>query len=80
MNPRDPNLAQLELIAQVLGSLREELVFGGGCAVGLLMSDPAASPARVTYEVDLVVEVALLPECMNEVAKRLRRIASLNGG
>ena len=45
---RDPNLAQVELIAHVLGSLREELVFFGGCAVGLLMTDPAASPARVT--------------------------------
>lgn len=62
MNPRDPNLAQVELIAQMLGSLREELVFVGGCAVGLLMTDPAASPARV-----------------KEVAKRLRRITSLNG-
>ncbi|MBX3675958.1 MAG: hypothetical protein KF853_02940 [Rhodocyclaceae bacterium] len=61
MNPRDPNLAQVELIAHVLGSLREELVFVGGCAVGLLMTDPAASPARVTYDVDLVVEVASLP-------------------
>lgn len=48
MNPRDPNLAQVELIAQVLGSLREEFVFVGGCAVGLLMTDPAASPARTT--------------------------------
>ncbi|MBZ0126506.1 MAG: hypothetical protein K8F32_09065 [Rhodocyclaceae bacterium] len=61
MNPRDPNLAQVELIAHVLGSLREELVFVGGCAAGLLMTDPAASPARVTYDVDLVVEVASLP-------------------
>ena len=68
MSPRDPNLAQVELIAHVLGSLREELVFVGGCAVGLLMTDPAASPARVTYDVDLVVEVASLlsmPEFMN---------------
>lgn len=79
MNPRDPNLAQVELIAHVLGSLREELVFVGGCAVGLLMTDPAASPARVTYDVDLVVEVASLPERVEEVAARLRRIASLNG-
>lgn len=60
LNPRDPNLAQVELIAQVLGALREELVFVGGCAAGLLMSDPAATAARVTYDVDLVVEVAAL--------------------
>jgi len=59
-NPRDPNLAQVELIAHVLGALREELVFVGGCAAGLLMSDPAATAARVTYDVDLVAEVAAL--------------------
>lgn len=58
--PRDPNLAKVELIAHVLGPLREELVFVGGCAAGLLMSDPAATVARVTYDVDLVVEVAAL--------------------
>ncbi|MBE7423299.1 MAG: hypothetical protein HS110_12850 [Zoogloeaceae bacterium] len=60
MNPRDPNLAKVELIAHVLGALREDLVFVGGCAVGLLMTDPAAAPARVTYDVDMVVEVATL--------------------
>lgn len=59
-NPRDPNLAKVELIAHVLGPLREKLVFVGGCAAGLLMSDPAATVARVTYDVDLVAEVAAL--------------------
>lgn len=62
MNPQDPNLAKVELIAHVLGALREDLVFVGGCAVGLLMSDPAAASARVTYDVDLVVEVATLQD------------------
>ena len=44
----DPNLAQVELIAAALGSLRERLVLVGGCAVGLLFTDRAAAPARVT--------------------------------
>ncbi|MDO8934034.1 MAG: hypothetical protein Q7U97_16705 [Rhodocyclaceae bacterium] len=60
MNRQDPNLAKVELIAAALGSLRDELVFVGGCAAGLLMTDPGAAPARVTYDVDLVVEVAAL--------------------
>ena len=60
MNRQDPNLAKVELIAHVLGPLRDELVFVGGCAAGLLMTDPAATMARVTYDVDLVVEVAAL--------------------
>ncbi len=60
MNRQDPNLAKVELIAHVLGPLRDELVFVGGCAAGLLMTDAAATMARVTYDVDLVVEVAAL--------------------
>ena len=60
MNPQDPNLAKVELIAHALGALRDELVFAGGCAAGLLMTDPATAAARVTYDVDLVAEVAAL--------------------
>ena len=60
MMANDPNVAKVELIAKALGALRERLVLVGGCAVGLLITDSAAAPARVTYDVDLVVEVAAL--------------------
>lgn len=60
MRPLDPNLARVELIARALGDLRSELVFVGGCAAGLLMSGPATPAARVTYDVDLVAQVAAL--------------------
>lgn len=56
----DPNVAKVELIASALGSLRERLVLVGGCATGLLFTDAAAAPARVTYDVDLLAEVAAL--------------------
>jgi hypothetical protein len=36
---QDPNLAKIELIASALGPLRDQLVFVGGCAVGLLITD-----------------------------------------
>lgn len=48
MRMQHPNLAKLELVAHALGPLREQLVFVGGCAVDLLLTDPAAAPARVT--------------------------------
>jgi hypothetical protein len=57
---QDPNLAKVELIAAALGPLLERLVFVGGCAVGLLITDPAAAPVRVTFDVDLVARVAAL--------------------
>lgn len=56
----DPNVAKVELIAAALGVLRERLVLVGGCAAGLLLTDPGAAPARVTYDVDLLAEVAAL--------------------
>lgn len=60
MKPRHPNVAKLELVAGALGDLREQLLFVGGCAVDLLLTDTAAAPSRVTYDVDLVAQVAAL--------------------
>jgi predicted nucleotidyltransferase len=60
MNSHDPNIAKVELVAHAIGTLCEELVFVGGCAAGLLITDEAAAPVRVTYDVDLVVEVTAL--------------------
>lgn len=60
MRARFPNIASVELIAQALGPLCEELVLVGGCAVDLLLTDSAASPTRVTYDVDMVAQVASL--------------------
>jgi len=59
MKPQYPNVPKVELVAQALGGLREQLVFVGGCAVDLLLTD-AAAPSRVTYDVDLVAQVTAL--------------------
>ena len=53
----NPNLAMVERIASALGSLRERVVFLGGCATGLLLTDPAAPALRTTRDVDVVIEV-----------------------
>jgi predicted nucleotidyltransferase len=58
----DPNLERIEVVAAALGPLREQLLFVGGCAAGLLISDPAATPIRATFDVDLVVQVDVLTE------------------
>ena len=52
----DPNLAMLERIAAAIGPLRKRMVLLGGCATGLLLTDPAAAPIRATRDVDLIVE------------------------
>jgi hypothetical protein len=54
----DPNLEILKLAVDQLGELVDEMVFLGGCATGLLVTDPAADPIRITDDVDAIVDVA----------------------
>lgn len=58
MRPNDPNLPILLLAADALGELKDQFVFVGGCAAGLLLTDPAAVDIRPTTDVDVVVELA----------------------
>ncbi|RZI99250.1 MAG: hypothetical protein EOP39_24870 [Rubrivivax sp.] len=61
LNPNDPNVAMLELVARRLGApLCERFVFVGGAVAGLLITDAANPPIRPTEDVDVVVEVVSL--------------------
>lgn len=55
--PQNPNLEMLVLVVERLGNLTEEMVFLGGCATGLLITDPAAPPIRLSKDVDVIVQV-----------------------
>jgi predicted nucleotidyltransferase len=58
LNPNDPNIASLEIVASRLGqTLREQLVFIGGAVVGLLITDTAMPAIRPTEDVDLIAQV-----------------------
>lgn len=58
INRRDVNLGMIRHVAQRLGDLRDRVVFVGGCATGLLLTDPAMPDVRVTQDVDVIVEIA----------------------
>ena len=58
MQQQDTNLAMLRLAVEGLGPLADEVVMLGGCAVELLITDPAAPATRETDDVDMLVEVA----------------------
>jgi len=58
LNLSDPNVHFVRQVAEALGQLKDELVFVGGCATGLLITDAARPPVRATKDVDLVAEVA----------------------
>ena len=54
----DPNRVILLLIAKALGDLREQVIFVGGCATGLLVTIKRAQVIRPTDDVDIVAQVA----------------------
>ena len=56
----NPNLEILETAVVRLEPLADVMVFLGGCATGLLLTDAAAPPVRVTEDVDAITEVASL--------------------
>ena len=56
----DPNLALLTQMALAMGPLRAQVVFVGGCATGLLLTQPEVAEVRATEDVDAIVEVFTL--------------------
>ena len=54
----DPNLTNIEHIAQALGDLRNSVVLVGGAVVGILITDTNRPAARPTLDVDLVTKVS----------------------
>lgn len=72
MNPNDPNVVMMELVAEKLGeALRKELVFVGGAVTGLLITDPGQPAIRPTEDVDLIVHAAVRAD-YQRVEKALR--------
>lgn len=51
------NLELLIVAANLLRPVLDELVFVGGCATGLLVSDEAAAEVRPTFDVDAIAEI-----------------------
>lgn len=69
---QNPNIDLLTIAVDRLGPLADEMVFVGGCATGLLITDPAAPSVRVTIDVDVITEVATLGDYY-QLAERLRQ-------
>ena len=58
MKDVNPNFATTEAVARRLRPLLPRFAFVGGCATGLLITDPASAPVRVTRDVDVIAELA----------------------
>jgi predicted nucleotidyltransferase len=55
---QDPNAQMLAAAVEKLVPLLDRIVFVGGCATGLLITDPGASPVRPTLDVDAIIDLA----------------------
>jgi hypothetical protein len=50
-------LEMVKIVARGLGDLKDRVVFLGGAATSLLITDPALPHIRTTFDVDVIVEV-----------------------
>lgn len=66
-----PNTDRVRLAASLLGSLTQRVVFLGGAALDLLITDDGAPPSRGTKDVDVIVEVVSLPD-FYDLSRQLR--------
>jgi predicted nucleotidyltransferase len=78
MNPNDPNVAMMELVAERLGDdLRDEMVFVGGAVTGLLITDPGQPAIRPTEDVDMIVHATVRAD-YQRIEKTLRERGFVN--
>ena len=70
----DPNRTLLEAAVRLLEPLLDELVFVGGCATGLFITEPAAGGIRPTKDVDTITEVSSYAEyaTLSELLRALK--------
>ena len=68
-NQQNPNLDIMRMVVDQLEELADEMIFLGGCAAGLLITDTAAPPVRVTKDVDTIVQVTTSADYYRLAAK-----------
>jgi hypothetical protein len=69
----DPNRQLLEQAVHLLRPLLDDLVFVGGCATGLLITDPDAVGIRATRDVDAITQISSYAEYA-ALSERLRGV------
>jgi predicted nucleotidyltransferase len=70
---QNPNVDLLLSAVKKLVPLLDRIAFVGGCAAGLLVTDPGAPPVRPTIDVDAIVQIASYTELM-ALEVRLREL------
>ena len=69
----NPNLQLLTDAAKLLEPILPELVFVGGCATALMITDNAAADVRPTFDVDAIAEITSYA-AYTEFSEKLRKL------
>jgi hypothetical protein len=64
----------IEIVARALLDLVDDVMFVGGLAGGFFITDPAAPPARMTDDVDVVADIAGSYRDELQLSQRLRQL------
>lgn len=72
MTDRITPIAMVELVADALRDVCDELVFVGGAITGLLITDSAALPPSSTKDVDVIVSVTTRTDYLGRLSDRMR--------
>lgn len=75
----DPNRELFERVVRLLEPVLEDLVFVGGCATGMLITDAAAAGIRSTNDVEAIADVTSYA-MYTALANRLRAIGLTQDG
>jgi len=73
-----PPIELINLAAQQLGELVEEVVFLGGAVVGLLVTDKGGRPPRVTKDVDVAIKMGTSMLDLHALDRRLLALGFRN--
>lgn len=71
------NMQMLQIVANGLEDIKEEVVFVGGAVAQLYATNPAASDIRSTTDIDFVVEISTKSE-YDKLEQRLRKKGFIN--
>lgn len=71
MIPDDPNVQMVEGLVKHLSGITDDFVLIGGCATGLLITEPMTTKVRPTTDVDLIASLATRSE-YEQIADKLR--------
>lgn len=66
------NLRMLEFVARKLGDLNNEVIYLGGCATALFLTDPLSLDVRPTKDVDCIVDIISLQK-YHQFGKKLKK-------